>query len=75
MLIKVLKIGIAHLQCMNHYFANYGYKGTKTVGVTDYTNQTPLIISDGKISKFNTLNKQDNVYKVCIKLELHIFNV
>ena len=29
----------------------------KTVGVTDYTNQTHLRISDGKMSKFNAPRK------------------
>ena len=34
------KIGGAHLQCMNNHNAKFEYKGMKTVGVTDYTNQT-----------------------------------
>ena len=28
-------------QCMNNHYAKFEYKGMKTVGVTDYTNQTP----------------------------------
>ena len=31
----------AQLQCMNNHCAKFEYKGMKTVGVTDYTNQTP----------------------------------
>ena len=46
---NVYKIGGAQLQCMNNHYAKFEYKGMKTVGVTDYTNQTPpLRISDGK---------------------------
>ena len=26
---------------MNNHYAKFGYKGTKTVGITDYTNLTP----------------------------------
>ena len=35
------KNGGAQLQCMNNHYAKFEYKGMKTVGVTDYTNQTP----------------------------------
>ena len=35
------KIGGAHLQYVNNNYAKLEYEGTKTVGVTDYTNQTP----------------------------------
>ena len=38
---EMYKIGGAHLQCMNNHYAKFDYKGMKTVGVTDYTNQTP----------------------------------
>ena len=31
----------AHLQCVNNHYAKFEYKEMKTVGVTDYTNQTP----------------------------------
>ena len=33
------------------------HKGTKTVGVTDYTNYTPKTIRSEKNSKFNTRQK------------------
>ena len=36
---NVHKIGGAHFQCMNNHYAKIKYKGMKTVGVTDYTNQ------------------------------------
>ena len=32
----------AHLQCVNNHKAKLEYKVMNTVGVTDYTNQTPL---------------------------------
>ena len=35
------KIDGAHLQCVNNQYAKFEYKGMKTLGVTDYTNQTP----------------------------------
>ena len=35
------KIGGAHLQYVNNHYAKFEYKGTKTVGVKDYTNQKP----------------------------------
>ena len=39
---NVHKIGGAHLQCVNNHCAKFEYKGMKSVGVTDYTNQTPF---------------------------------
>ena len=38
---NVYKIVGAHLQYVNNHYAKFEYKRTKTVGVTDYTNQTP----------------------------------
>ena len=38
---NVHKVGGAHFQCVNNHYAKFEYKGMKTVGVTDYTNQTP----------------------------------
>ena len=37
--IKCAQIGGAHVQCMNNHYAKFEYKGMKTFGVTDYTNQ------------------------------------
>ena len=54
---NVHKIRGAHLSSVHNHYANFEFKGMKTVGVTDYTNQTPLSILDGKISKFNTTQK------------------
>ena len=31
----------AYLQCMNNHYEKFEYKGMKTVGDTDHTNQTP----------------------------------
>ena len=38
---NVHKIVGAHLQCIDNHYAKIWYKGMKTVGVTDCTNQTP----------------------------------
>ena len=35
------KIEGAHVQCVNNNFAKFENKEMKTVGNTDYTNQTP----------------------------------
>ena len=35
------KIGDALLQCGNNHYAKFEFKGMKTAGATDYTNQTP----------------------------------
>ena len=53
----------AHLQCVNNHYAKLEYKVVNTVGATDYTNQTPLGISDGKMSKINTHQKMSNNMK------------
>ena len=37
---NVHKIEGAHLQWVNNHYAKFEYKRMKTVGVTDYTNQT-----------------------------------
>ena len=39
MFIKFAQEGEAHVQCMNNHFAKFEYKGMKTLGVTDNTNQ------------------------------------
>ena len=36
------KIGGAHFQCVNNYYAKFEYKGMNTLEVTDYTNLAPL---------------------------------
>ena len=38
---NVHKMKGAHLQCVNNHYAKFENKEMKTVGVTDYTNQTP----------------------------------
>ena len=43
---NVHKIGGAHLQCMYNHLAKFEYKGMKTLGVTDLTNEAPLIVAD-----------------------------
>ena len=44
---------------MNNHCAKFEYKGMKTAGVTDYTNQTPTpyAFHMEKMSKFNTRKK------------------
>ena len=45
---NVHKIEGAYLQCVNNHYAKFEYKGTKTFGVTDYTNLAPKVLrSDG----------------------------
>ena len=39
----------------------------KTAWVTDYTNQTPLSIWDGKMSKFNSPENEKYIDQMCIK--------
>ena len=49
------KIGGAHLQCTNNHYGKFEYKWMKTVGVTDYTNQTsPTHSGWKKMSESNT---------------------
>ena len=38
---NVHKVVGAHLQYVNNQYANFDYKGMKSLGVTDYTNQRP----------------------------------
>ena len=62
------QIGGAHLQCVSNHYAKIEYKRMKTVGVTDYTNRTPLRISDGKNVYVQHLSKMrkylSNVHKM-----------
>ena len=50
---NVHKIGGAHLQSVNNHNAKFENKGMKTVGVTDYKNQTPSKHFEQK-NKFKT---------------------
>ena len=72
---NVYKIGGAHLQCMDNHYAKFDYKGMKTVGVTDYTNQKPQPISDGKMSKFNIRKKIRKYLSNVHKYKVHIFDM
>ena len=45
---NVHKMMDAHLQCVNNHNAKFKYKGMKSVGATDYTNQTPSKHFGGK---------------------------
>ena len=69
------KIKGVHLQCVSNHCAKFEYKGMKTVGVTDYTNQRPSTHLDGKNSKSNNRKKWENIYQMCTKWEVHIFNM
>ena len=37
---KCAQMKDAHLQYVNNHYAKFDYKGIKTVGFTDYTNDT-----------------------------------
>ena len=59
------KIDGAHLQCVNNHYAKFEYKKMKTVGVTDYANQThPYAFRMEKMSKFNTC-KNKKIFIKC----------
>ena len=52
---------------VNNHYAKFEYKGMKTVGVTDYTNQTPSKhFWMEKMSKFNT-PKNKKIYMKCVQ--------
>ena len=60
---------------MDNHYAKFDYKGMKTVGVTDYTNQKPQPISDGKMSKFNIRKKIRKYLSNVHKYKVHIFDM
>ena len=39
----------------------------KTIGVADYTNQTSFKHFRGKMSKFDTSQKLENIHEMCTK--------
>ena len=52
---NVHNIGGAHVQCLNNLYAKFEHYGIKSVGVTDYTNQTSCKhLLTKKISMFKT---------------------
>ena len=65
---NVLKIGDAHLQCVNNHYAKFEYKGMKTIRVTDYTNLTPPMYFGWKkcLSSAPVKNKKI-FYQMCTK--------
>ena len=72
---NVYKIRIAHFQCMDNHYAKFEYKGMKTVGVTDYTNQKPQPISDEKMSKFNIRIKSMKIFMKCAQNRRCTFSI
>ena len=63
------KIGGAHCQCVNNYYAKFKYKRMNTIGATDYTNQAPpKHLGRKKISKFKISSEMEkyllNVHKI-----------
>ena len=56
----------AHVQCTNNNSEKFGYKGTKTVGVTEYKTQTQSKRFEQKMTKFKTIKmkKLGNVHKM-----------
>ena len=55
----------AHLQCVNNHYAKFEYKKIKTVGVTDYTNQTPPMHFGWKNFLSSTLEKNVKIIIKC----------
>ena len=58
----------AYLQCVDNHYVKFEYKGTKNVGVTDYTNQTPSKHFGQKMSSSTPLKNEKiyswNVHKI-----------
>ena len=71
------KIGGAHLQCVNNHYARFAYKRMKTVGVTDYTNQTPTTHVRQKNVICSSPIKNEIIFIKCAQngREVDIFNV
>ena len=62
------KIGGAHIQYATNHYAKFEYKGTKTVGVKDYTNQKlPMHFGWKKNLSPTTVKNDKNVQKLCTK--------
>ena len=73
---KVFYVRGAHLQCVNNHYAKYENKRMKTFGVTDYTNQTPPTHFRWKNVLSSTFVKNEkDIYQMCTKWKVHIFNV
>ena len=72
---NVHKMAGAHHQCVNNDCVKFEYKGMKTHGVTDNTNQRLISILDGKNSKSKNHKKLETIYQMCTKWEVHIFNM
>ena len=72
------KIEGANLHCMNNHYAKFEYKGMKTVGVADYTNQTPPMHFGWKTCLSPTPIKNGKLLFIkCAqnRSEVHIFNM
>ena len=48
---------------MNNHYAKFEFKGMKTVGVLDYTNQTPPTLSGWKKYLSSTLVKNEKIFR------------
>ena len=59
------KIEGAHLQCMNNHCAKFEYKGIRTVGIKDYTNQTPTMHLGWKKCLSSTPVKNEKILIKC----------
>ena len=67
---NVHKTGGAHLQCVNKHYAKFEYKGIKTVGATEYINQThPKHFQWKKCLDIGStsLKKGRIIYQMCTK--------
>ena len=62
---NVYKIKGGQLQCMNNHCAKFECKGMKTVGATDYTNQTPPMHFGWKKCLCSTLVKNVIIFFKC----------
>ena len=65
LLMKYVQERRLYILCVNNHYAKFEYKGMKMVGFTDFTNQTPLLISDGKNVFSSTPVKNEKMFSKC----------
>ena len=55
----------AHLQCVNNQYAKFEYKGMKSLGVTDYTNQRLPTLFWMEINSKSKNRKNEKIFIKC----------
>ena len=72
---SVHKLGGAHLQCVNNHNAKFEYIGMKTVGVTEYTNQTPYKHFWTEKCLSSTPVKNEKIFMKCAQNRRYTFSI